>query len=168
MNDNNDFDFFDFDLNNILDDIDPDENIDTDNKLEYVDKENIGIHGEYYNKFLEEYVNHLSKKNSNQRRMKWIFLVVILLLLVFIVVSTFSSVYLVIRYRVFNVYSLAGSLSGIGGAITSFIILPKIIAMNLFPCTEDDKTDEIFKDMLKHDDMIRSLYINKDNEEKKK
>lgn len=145
-------------LDSIIRNINPNNSIDSDEKLKHNDINNLKKHNEYYNAFLGKYIDNLTKKYSNQRKMKWTFLIVVLFLLCFIVISTFVAICITVAIGNYDLYTLSGVVTSVVGAITSFLVLPRIIAINLFPKSEEDKTDEIFKTMFSHDDTIRERY----------
>ena len=63
-----------------------------------------------------------------------------------------------------NVSSIIALITSIGGTITSFIVLPKVIADNLFPSKDDDKTTETFREMIKYDLDVRKLHYHSEEE----
>lgn len=127
--------------------------------LKIRDFQAISDRNETYNRFLESYVDSYSSKAKSQRYMKWLFLLVILFLLGFLVIILSLAVYNFSRNEN-NVFDLASVISAIAGILTSFIIIPKIIAKNLFPSNEEDASSQIFNDMLNYDNSLRGFYKN--------
>ena len=133
-------------------------NVEADDFLKSSDKEAVNKHNDYYSSFLKEYVCNYKQKNKNQKIMKWAFFILIMILMIAIVTIPLICLFVLVNKNNFNTYNLTAILSALAGAITSFIILPKIIAKHLFPSKEDDKTDTIFKSMIDYDNSLRHFY----------
>ena len=53
---------------------------------------------------------------------------------------------------------IATLITAMVSSISSFLVLPKVIADNLFPSKEEDKTSELFSKMFEHDINLRGIY----------
>ena len=133
--------------------------IENDEDLKRADFKAIDTRNDRYNEYLESYINVFSKRQNAQRKMKWIFLFFTLILLVVIVVSSCICI-LISANKKGDIYNISLLVSSFVGAITSFIILPKIIANNLFPKSEEDHSDQVFKSMFQYDLELRDFHKN--------
>lgn len=133
------------------------EQIESDEALKQDDLNSIQYRNKTYNKFLESFSNDFSIRAKNQIKMKKIFFALImgaLCFLIFIVGISLRNISL----KEINVYEMATIISSLAGVITAFIVIPKIIAKNLFPTYENDKSTEIFSNMIKYDHELRKFY----------
>ena len=133
------------------------EQIESDEALKQDDLNSIQYRNKTYNKFLESFSNDFSVRAKNQIKMKKIFFYLImgaLYFLIFIVGISLRNISL----KEINVYEMATIISSLAGVITAFIVIPKIIAKNLFPTYENDKSTEIFSNMIKYDHELRKFY----------
>lgn len=113
---------------------------------------------ELYGSFLTEYIHHYDSKAKTAKRMKWIFFAVIMLLLVGMVAVCILTFVNVSKKSELNYSDVGTVVTSVGGVIASFIVLPKVIAENLFPAQEEDRTAEIFDSMIKYDMELEKFY----------
>ena len=59
-------------------------------------------------------------------------------------------------------------ITAMAGAISSFLVLPRVMAENLFPSKEEDKTADVFSKMFEHDINLRGLYHVTENIDREK
>lgn len=130
----------------------------TDSDLRESDLEAINSHNKTYTEYLDKYVLEFKNKSRSQRIMKNWFFVIVMLLLSVIIITSFVSLVIISSKKIIGFEEIATLLTAIGGAIASFLVLPKIIAENLFPSKEEDKTDIIFAKMFDHDMSLRELH----------
>ena len=134
----------------------------TDLDLRESDLEAINSHNKTYTTYLESYVYEFKRKSSAQRTMKSWFFIIVMFLLAIIIIASFTSLIIISLKRVIGIEEIATLLTAIGSALAAFLILPKIIATNLFPSKEEDKTDIIFNKMFDYDMNLRDLYCRRD------
>lgn len=130
----------------------------TDDDLKTADLEAIRRHTRAYSYYLETFVDEYEKKSHSQRIMKNWFFVLTLVLLFAIIGGGVGSIIIVSTKQNISLPDVATVITAVVGAVSSFLILPKVIAENLFPSKEEDKTAEIFGKMFEHDINIRSIY----------
>lgn len=112
-----------------------------------------------YSQFIFAYTVSSNKKTKHQSIMKIWFFVIILFLLVALVISTCAAIIIIAKKPSLNTEDVATIITAISGVVASFLVIPKVIANNLFPKTEDDKTAQIFGDMIKSDLELRKYYF---------
>lgn len=127
----------------------------SDNDLKNTDLEAIQRHTKIYTEYLETYVNDYKKKISAQITMKWIFFIIVLLLLTSMIIGSIIVICNISKKPLINPSDVATVITAIVGAVSAFLILPKVIAENLFPSKEEDKTAQIFEKMFEHDINLR-------------
>ena len=130
----------------------------TDNVLRNHDYEAIGQRTKIYTDYLDIYVSEFKQKSLIQRIMKSAFFWTILSLLLIMVIVSALSLFFISKKDNITVSDVVIVVTSISGAISSFLILPKVIADNLFPSKEEDHTAEIFEKMFKNDMNIRNIY----------
>ena len=130
----------------------------TDNDLKNADLEAVQKHTKAYSDYLEAFVSDFKLKTRNQRKMKIVFFVVTLILLLVIIGGGVGSIFIISKKQDTALPDVATVITAVVGAVSSFLILPKVIADNLFPSKEDDRTAEIFGKMFEHDINIRNIY----------
>ena len=138
----------------------------TDKDLKSTDLEAIQERAQTYTGYLKNYVDDYKRKTIAQQRMKSWFFIIVMFLLAVIVIGSVVSLILISRKLIIRLNDLATVITALVGAISSFLILPKIIADNLFPKKEDDKTGEIFSKMFEHDFSLRGMYHVQENIER--
>lgn len=136
----------------------------SDKDLKNTDLEAIQKHTEIYTDYLNTYVNEYKKKISSQVVMKWCFFVIIILLLITMIICGVVVICIISKKEFISTADVVTVITAIFGAISSFLILPKVIAENLFPSKEEDKTDQIFEKMFEHDINLRGIYYSSDND----
>ncbi len=134
-----------------------DEDINNDH-LKESDLRSIERRSRTYSNYLNEYINHFKEKSKQQRGMKIAFFVVILVLLAAVVCGSIAVFIVVATKKDVSVADIATLISATGGLISAFIILPKVIAINLFPQKEEDITADLFEKMFDHDMQLRGIY----------
>ena len=135
----------------------------TDNDLKNTDLEAIQKHTQIYTDYLDTYVKDYKKKIKSQIIMKWFFFVITLLLLASMIIGGIIVICNISKKLLIKPADVATVITAIFGAISSFLILPKVIAENLFPSKEEDKTAQIFEKMFEHDINLRGMYHISDN-----
>lgn len=132
----------------------------TDSDLKDADLKAVRKHTRVYSDYLETFVDEYKKKARSQRIMKiWFFVLTILLLFVIIGGGVWSIIIVSAKENI-SPSDVATVITAVVGSVSSFLILPKVIAENLFPSKEEDKTAEIFSKMFEHDINIRNIYSN--------
>ena len=116
-----------------------------------------------YCTFLAEYINNYGRKVKATRKMKWIFFVIILILLSGMVAACIVAFINASQKQETDYSNIATIITSIAGIITSFIVLPKVIAENLFPSKEEDRTAEIFDSMIKYDIKLEKVYTKQEH-----
>lgn len=114
--------------------------------------------------FLTEYIENYECKAKAAQKMKWIFFWVILALLFGMVTACIVAFINASQKQGADYSNIATIVTSIAGIITSFIVLPKVIAENLFPSQEEDKTAEIFDSMIKYDIELEKHYANQEQD----
>lgn len=121
-----------------------------------------------YTEMLQQYLNvHKSKANHN-KVYKGIFFVVTMLILLVLIGAPMAAMILIAMKDQVKLADIALVVSGLGGIITSIIVLPKIIAEHLFPTDEDQNMIELVKKMQDNDAQIRSAFHPDDHDQTKK
>lgn len=111
-----------------------------------------------YTEYLKNYVTDYKNKTHAQRIMKiWFFVLTMFLLLAIVGASSTCLVAISLKDNI-KLSDIATVITAMAGAVSSFLILPKVIAENLFPSREEDKTAEVFGKMFEHDIELRGLY----------
>lgn len=135
----------------------------TDNDLKDADFEAIQKHTKIYTDYLDAYVKDYTKKSESQRIMKICFFIITMLLLSLMILGGFIAIVIICQKDTIDVSDVVTVITAVTGAVSSFLILPKVIAENLFPSMEQDKTTEIFGKMFDHDISLRGIYHISDN-----
>lgn len=129
-----------------------------DQDLRLSDLENIIDRASAYSMYLQNYVNEYDRRVRSQLRMKRVlFISTLVLLTILILGSVVCTVILLQRSRT-QISDVITTITALVGAITSFLVLPKTIAKNLFPANEDDKSTELFASMFEYDVRLREMY----------
>lgn len=113
---------------------------------------------DHYCSFLGKYVTEYGNKAKATRRMKRWFFFIIMFLLVAVSIVCIIAVYRISGHQKTTCSDIANMITAMTGIISSFLILPRIIAENLFPPKEDDKTSAIFDSMIKYDLELEKIY----------
>lgn len=140
--------------------------INNDDDLKAADFSAIFARNDKYNEYITKYIDIFYKRHNAQRRMKWFFFFATLALLIGIVVCSCICM-LISANREGDIYNISLLVSSFVGAITSFIVLPKIIANNLFPKSEEDHSDQVFKSMFQYDLKLRHFHQNNQSDKNK-
>ena len=111
-----------------------------------------------YTRYLCSYVFEYKSKLLTQRKLKIIFFVIINLLLIAMIAFCFIIINKVLSGNFVSTVGITAIISTTVGLITSFFILPKIIAENLFPAKDEDISEKVFGDMFKYDIELRNMY----------
>ncbi|HBL84002.1 MAG: hypothetical protein A2Y17_05810 [Clostridiales bacterium GWF2_38_85] len=132
--------------------------IEDDDYFKNQDYNAIKTRNETYNTYLENYVLNYIIKSSSQRRLRNAFFIIITTLLIILVMTCCLAIFIVASKLETNLSDSITVISAISGVISAFFILPKVIAMNLFPQYEEDKTAELFSMLLSNDMSLRGFY----------
>lgn len=134
---------------------------DIDGKIKSSDISSIQQRDELYINHIRNYTVSYNKRVKGQFVMKWIFFIVIMLVLIGLVLGTVLCILLVLKRdnTTINDVSIVGT--AMAGVISAFIVLPRVIAKNLFPTTEDDRSAEIFKSVIENDMELRRFHAKK-------
>jgi hypothetical protein len=120
-----------------------------------------------YSNFLNKYVDNYVSRAKATSAMKIIFFSFIMFFLL-AMVSTCIIAFINITNKPDITYSdLAAIITAVGGIIASFIVLPKVVAENLFPSKEEDRTAEIFNSLIKYDLELEKFYVNQEQPKEK-
>lgn len=111
-----------------------------------------------YTKYLKNYVLDYEKKTNTQRKMKGWFFALVMMLLFVIISASFISLIIIASKKTVALADITTLITAMVSSISSFLVLPKVIADNLFPSKEEDKTSEIFSKMFEHDINLRGMY----------
>lgn len=111
-----------------------------------------------YTQYLRSYVSEYKSKLLTQRKLKTIFFVVINLLLVAMIAFCFILINKVLSGNFSSTVGITTIISTTVGLITSFFVLPKIIAENLFPAKDEDISEKVFSEMFEYDIKLRNMY----------
>lgn len=130
-----------------------DDNYFKEHALDSVQKRN-----ERYCTFLDEYVDNYNQKAKSSKYMKRVFFVAIMILLFGMVAACIVAFVTISNKQDISYSDVATVITAIGGIIASFIVLPKVMAENLFPAQEEDRTAEIFDSMIKYDLELEKFY----------
>ena len=135
----------------------------TDNDLKNADLEAIQKHTIIYTDYLKKYVDDYKRKLNAQYAMKWLFFGVTIILLTVMIIGGIIVICNISKKPLIKPSDVATVITATFGAVSSFLILPKVIAENLFPSKEEDKTAQIFEKMFEHDINLRGMYHVSDN-----
>lgn len=130
----------------------------TDADLRDADLAAIRDRAKTYTGYLKNYVSEYKDKAHAQKVMKGWFFGITMLLLLCIVVACSIAVVVIARKENIKLNDVATVITAMASAVSSFLVLPKVIAENLFPSKEEDKTAEVFSKMFEHDMSLRGLY----------
>lgn len=145
-------------LNSLLLDKDADKKQITDADLKDADLAAIQERAKTYTGYLKNYVSDYKDKTQVQKVMKgWFFAITMFLLLCIVVASSIALV-IIAKKETIRINDIATIVTAMASAVSSFLVLPKVIAENLFPSKEEDKTAEVFSKMFEHDISLRGLY----------
>ena len=103
---------------------------------------------EQLNNVLKSFSADFDRRSKTNKDLKKIFLIWTMTLFSIIVVS--SIVVLVLSLINLSIYSIAPTISSVGTLITSFIVLPRIIARYLFPEGETKDTIDLVTRIATH------------------
>ena len=140
-------------------------NIDEDTRKKDIDS--IKKRDDLYISHIRNYVVNYNKRAKGQTKMKWVFFVVIMALLFGLVSGTIVAILIISCKKDISLNDFTVVGTSMAGVISAFIILPKVIAKNLFPTTEDDRSAEIFQSVIANDMELRKFH-RKTNENKLK
>lgn len=132
--------------------------ITTDADLKDADLAAIRERAKTYTGYLKNYVSDYKDKAHAQKVMKGWFFAITMLLLLCIVVACSITLVVIARKENIKLNDVATIVTAMASAVSSFLVLPKVIAENLFPSKEEDKTAEVFSKMFEHDISLRGLY----------
>lgn len=135
-----------------------DDDIDIDTVFRNSDIYSIGKRDALYIKYIRSYTDSYVKRIKGQSKMKWIFFLVILFLLFSLVMGTIITILIIANKSKSTINDIAIIGTSMAGVISAFIVLPKVIAKNLFPPTDDDHSAEIFKRVIKNDMKLRQFH----------
>lgn len=113
---------------------------------------------ERYCTFLDEYVDNYNQKAKASKGMKRVFFIAIMILLFGMVSACIIAFVNISGKRDISYSDVATVVTAVGGIVASFIVLPKVMAENLFPAQEEDRTAEIFDSMIKYDLELEKFY----------
>lgn len=125
------------------------------------------IRDELYTLMLQQYLEEHKSKARHNKWYKGIFFFVTILILLVLVGAPMAAMILIAMKERIELADIALVISGLGGIITSIIVLPKIIAEHLFPTDEDQNMIELVKKMQDNDAEIRSSFHIDDQTNKK-
>ena len=145
-------------------DIKTDDKIKINNDFMIKDLDMLNKRSVAYQSFLEYSVADFHEKNIHQQELKKTFLVWTMVLLSVVVAATLTGVLIIVFKKTISFSDLAAAISAIVGLITAFILLPRLIAQNLFPANEDDDTKTLFVQMFQSDMKIREHYSKQSDE----
>ena len=133
--------------------------------LQESDNEGIIIRGKLFTTFIENFVGESKRRATQQRIFRIVFFCAVLLTFFTLNVLSVMVIYEV-SLKIESSYTDAAAVAAaLGTVISTLIILPKIIAVHLFPSTEQDKSIELFTKVLEEDRKMREMYkINKGKE----
>lgn len=129
--------------------------IDTDNARE-----------EQLNEVLKSFNTDFDRRSNTNKSLKKVFLIWTMIL--FSIIVSGCIIVLILSLIWGGVYSIAPVISSVGTLITSFIVLPKIIARYLFPEGETKDTIDLVKTIATHGVEIQSLNLEKKDDVKTK
>lgn len=119
-----------------------------------------------YCSFMDEYVANYGEKAKSAKCMKKIFFGAIMVLLFGMVTACMMAFWNISKKPNMSYSDVAAIITAVGGIIGSFIVLPKVVAENLFPSKEEDRTAEIFDSMIKYDLELEKFHIKQEQPEK--
>ena len=137
--------------------INPKANKSYDDNLKRSDMDAINVHNRHYSTFLYQYIYNFKKKNKTLLRMKIGFFIIVMFLLFVLIVSSCVCI-IIVSTKKADVYDITILITSLASAITSFIILPKIMAKHLFPYKEEDTSNMIFSKMIEYDLQLRTFH----------
>lgn len=114
---------------------------------------------EQLNDVLKSFNTDFDRRSTTNKSLKKVFLIWTMILFSIIVVGCITVLILSLIWG--GVYSIAPVISSVGTLITSFIVLPKIIARYLFPEGETKDTIDLVKTIATHGVEIQSLNLEK-------
>lgn len=119
---------------------------------------------EQLNEVLKSFNTDFDRRSNTNKSLKRVFLIWTMILFSIIVIG--CTIVLILSLIWGGIYSIAPVISSVGTLITSFIVLPKIIARYLFPEGETKDTIDLVKTIATHGVEIQSLNSGKKNEVK--
>lgn len=117
---------------------------------------------EQLNDVLKSFNTDFDRRSTTNRSLKKVFLIWTMILFSIIVVGCICVLILSLIWGG-GIYSIAPVISSVGTLITSFIVLPKIIASYLFPEGETKDTIDLVKTIATHGVEIQSLKLEKES-----
>lgn len=140
---------------NIKEDNDIDE---VNTKVKVSDISDIMDRSKHYNKYINLYLKAYRAKQKSQLIMKWLFFGIVLFLLILLIIGTIISMVAISNKESLSLYDISLIITAVAGVITAFIVLPKVIAKNLFPQSDDDNSKDVFKYVMENDLKLRGFY----------
>lgn len=140
---------------NIKEDNDIDE---VNTKVTVSDISDIMDRSKHYNKYINLSLNVYRAKQKSQLIMKWLFFGIVLFLLILLIIGTIISMVAISNKESVSLYDISLIITAVAGVITAFIVLPKVIAKNLFPQSDEDNSKDVFKYVMENDLKLRGFY----------
>lgn len=131
------------------------------NHFEYVERQTSEYGLQYdnrdklYTRLLDHYITTTETKNERNRAYKAIFFWFTMIAFALLIIFPFASIIVIAFTDPTDVTAIATIASGVISAISAVIILPKIIAVHLFPTDEDKNMIDLVKNMQSNDSGIR-------------
>ena len=126
--------------------------------LQESDNEGIITRGKLFTTFIENFVGESKKRATQQRIFRITFFCAVLLTFFALNVLSVLVILEVSRKTYMSYGDIAAVAAALGTVISTLIILPKIIAVHLFPSSEQDKSIELFTKVLEEDRKMREMY----------
>lgn len=118
-----------------------------------------------YSELLELYVHRYDKKEKTKGRYKCAFFVVIMVVFVAVIMLCgFIIIYTVSRTEHITAADAGALIGSMAGIISTFIIIPKIIAEYLFPLNEESNMIDLVKSMQLNDANIMKILNNHEDD----
>jgi hypothetical protein len=112
-----------------------------------------------YSTFLSKYVDNYVSRAKVTNVMKIIFFTFIMIFLLAMVSICIIAFINITKKPDITYPDIATVITAVGGIIASFIVLPKVVAENLFPSKEEDRTADIFNSLINYDLELEKFYV---------
>ena len=125
-----------------------------DNDSEEIQKRNVS-----FTNFVNSFVEDSSDRAKQQKKLRYAFFVIIMLLFSGLSVMSCCIIFVIAKKEHTTANDIVATAAAFGTVLSLIVVLPKIIAVHLFPSVERDKSVELFSKVLEEDFRIRTFYM---------
>jgi len=123
----------------------------------------IQLRGASFTRFVNSFVDDYSDRAKQQKKLRYAFFAIIMLLFLGLSIISGCSIFAIAKKEHTTGNDVATIATAFGTILSLIIVLPKIIAVHLFPSAERDKSIELFSKVLEEDFKIREFYDDDNN-----